>query len=70
MAYWKAPTMLISISAGFHTILSWASMVAEESWLIVDLFTGIQDGSVEVPQAVITLSYFQRRLWEWGVPNN
>ena len=51
MALWKAPMMLISISisAGFHTILSWVIIVVEESWLLVDLYTGIRDGSVNVP---------------------
>ena len=51
VASWKAPTMLVSVSvsAGFHTILSWAIMVMEESWSLVDLYTGIRDGSVEVP---------------------
>ena len=39
----------VSVSAGFHTILSWAIMVVEESWSLVDLYTGIRDGSVEVP---------------------
>ena len=45
--------MLVSvgISAGFHTILSWAFMVVEESWSLVDLYAGIRDGSVEVPSS-------------------
>ena len=41
----------VSVSAGFHTILSWAIMVVEESWSLVDLYTGMWDGSVKVPSS-------------------
>ena len=39
----------VSIAAGFHTILSWAITLVEESCSLVDLYTGIRDGTVEVP---------------------
>ena len=48
---WKVFTMLVSasVSAGFHTILSWVVMVVEESWSLMDLYTGIRDGSFKIP---------------------
>ena len=41
----------VSVSAGFYTTLSWAVMVVKESWSLVDFYTGIRDGSVEVPSS-------------------
>ena len=40
--------VFVSVSAGFHTILSWEIMVV---WSLVDLYTGIRDGSVKVPSS-------------------
>ena len=39
----------VSISAGFCLILPWSIMVFEESCSLVELYTGIHDGSIEVP---------------------
>ena len=39
----------VSIAAGFHLILAWSIMVVEECCSLVDLYTGIRDGSIEVP---------------------
>ena len=39
----------VSIAAGFQTILSWVILLVEESCSLVDLYTGIRDGSLEVP---------------------
>ena len=43
--------MLVSvgISAGFCIILPWSILVVEESCSLIDLYTGIRDGSIEVP---------------------
>ena len=39
----------VSISVGVQTILSWVIVVVEESWSLVDLYTGIRDASIDVP---------------------
>ena len=38
----------VSIAAGFHHILVWSINVVEECCSLVDLYTGICDGSIEV----------------------
>ena len=39
----------VSIAAGFNLILPWAIMVVQECCSLVELYTGIRDGSTEVP---------------------
>ena len=39
----------VSIAAGFKLILPWAIMVVQECCSLVELYTGIRDGSIEVP---------------------
>ena len=39
----------VSIAAGFHLILAWSIMVVDECCSLVDIYTGIRDGSIEVP---------------------
>ena len=43
--------MLVSvgIAADFKLILPWAIMVVQECCSLVELYTGIRDGSIEVP---------------------
>ena len=38
----------VTIAAGFHLILVWLIMVVEECCSLLDLYTGIRDGSIEV----------------------
>ena len=38
----------VNIDAGFLLILPWSVMVVEQSYSLIDLYTEIQDGNVEV----------------------
>ena len=48
---YRGSLMLVSVSiaAGFKLILPWAIMVVQECCSLVELYTGIRDGSIEVP---------------------
>ena len=48
----------VSIAAGFKLILPWAIMVVQECCSLVELYTGIRDGSIEVPSTSSALSSF------------
>ena len=46
---WLVMLVSVSIAAGFKLILPWAIMVVQECCSHVELYTGIRDGSTEVP---------------------
>ena len=60
--------MSVSIAASFHLILAWSIMVVEECCSLVDLYTGIRDGSIEVPSALSKIKKTTARLH--GILNN
>ena len=45
---WLVMLVSVSIAAGFKLILPWAIMVVQECCSLVELYTGIRDGSIEV----------------------
>ena len=45
---WLMMLVSVSIAAGFKLILPWAIMVVQECCSLVELYTGIRDGSIEV----------------------
>ena len=46
---WLVMLVSVSIAAGFKLILPRAIMVVQECCYLVELYTGIRDGSIEVP---------------------